>query len=316
MMMPGRTTLFCLGAGAGLAGALALLNRALELDDLPPTLPGALHDWTWRGWRVRYTTLGAGPPMVLVHGVHAAASSFEMDKIFEPLANSHTVYALDLVGFGKSERQATAYSGALYGDLVADFLAEVVKQPAILVGSSLGSAYVVAAAARHRDLVRGLVLFSPTSQTGIGLGGQIFGALLRLPLIGTAAFNLLVSRTSIHRYLERVYANPALIDDASIDQQWTVSHQPNARLAPAAFIAGRLDLPFEASYGRVRAPMLVIRGDHPGLGPETPDSDLERLGGEVTSRRLVEVGQTPHQEEPANVIGLINGWLAHLDPRT
>src|SRR5438034_197546 len=45
---------------AGLAfagGALALANRALLLDDLPPTLPGSMHDWAWHGWRVRYTTM-------------------------------------------------------------------------------------------------------------------------------------------------------------------------------------------------------------------------------------------------------------------
>jgi pimeloyl-ACP methyl ester carboxylesterase len=305
--------LLSLGAGSLLAGGLALLNRTLLLDDLPPTLPGAPLDWTWQGWRVRYTTLGDGPPLVLVHGVHAAASSFEMDKIFQPLATKHTVYALDLLGFGKSERPNIPYTGALYADLVADFLAQVVKAPAIVIGSSLGAAYAVATAARHPDLVRGLVLFSPTGQTGIGLGGRAFAALLGLRLIGTAAFNLLVSRSSIRHYLEQVYANPALVDDALLDQQWAVSHQPNARFAPAAFIAGALDLPFPGSEARIRTPILVIRGDEPGLGPETPDAVLERLGGAVTSRRLVNVGQLPHQEEPENVLGLIDGWEHRLD---
>jgi pimeloyl-ACP methyl ester carboxylesterase len=44
--------------------------------------------------------LGEGSPIVLVHGVHAAASSFEMRGIFEPLSQRHTVYAVDLLGFG------------------------------------------------------------------------------------------------------------------------------------------------------------------------------------------------------------------------
>src|SRR5919206_4514340 len=97
-----RAALVGLGAGLALAGGGALLNRSLTLDDLPPTLPGAPVDWAWRGWRVRYTTLGDGPPLVLVHGVHAAASSFEMDGVFTSLAGHHTVYAVDLLGFGKS----------------------------------------------------------------------------------------------------------------------------------------------------------------------------------------------------------------------
>src|SRR3954471_24952414 len=99
--------------GAGLAAGSAVLaaaNRLLLLDDLPPTLPGAMHDWSWQGWRVRYTTMGEGPPLVLVHGIHAAASSFEMRNVFEPLSQRHTVYALDLLGFGKSERPDVPYS--------------------------------------------------------------------------------------------------------------------------------------------------------------------------------------------------------------
>jgi alpha-beta hydrolase superfamily lysophospholipase len=111
-----------LAATLGVAGGLAVLNRSLLLDDLPPTLPGAMHDWAWRGHRVRYTTLGSGPPVVLLHGIHAAASSFEMRQLFEPLSQIHTVYAMDWLGFGKSQRPNIQYDGHLYADLLADFL--------------------------------------------------------------------------------------------------------------------------------------------------------------------------------------------------
>ena len=304
-----RSALLLASVGAGLAGGLALLNHSLLLDDLPPTLPGATHDWIWRGWRVRYTALGEGPPLVLVHGVHAAASSYEMDRIFEPLAQRHTVYALDLVGFGKSERPAANYTGDLYADLVGDFLATIVHQPAVVIGSSLGAAYVVAAAARHPEHVRGLVLFSPTSETGMSVGGQVFGALLTLPLVGTALFNGLASRASIGYYLNKVYADQSNIDEPMVHQNWAVSHQPNARLAPAAFLAGRLDLPFGRSAAQVRAPILVIRGDRPGLGPETTDATLRALGARVESRRLDGVGQLPHQEAPDHVVEIIEAWV-------
>ena len=151
--------------GAALVGGLSLVNRLLLLDDLPPTLPGAMDDWSWRGWRVRSTTLGGGPPIVLVHGVHAAASSFEMGGIFEPLSQRHAVYAVDLLGFGKSERPRAPYSGQLYADLIADFIAEVVGGPAVVVGSSLSAAYAVEVARARPELVDRLVLISPTGAT-------------------------------------------------------------------------------------------------------------------------------------------------------
>jgi pimeloyl-ACP methyl ester carboxylesterase len=298
-------------AGLTVAGAaLALTNRALLLDDLPPTLPGSMHDWTWRGWRVRYTTMGSGSPLVLVHSLHAAASSFEMRNIFEPLSQRHTVYAVDLLGFGKSERPDAPYSGSFYRDLLADFLEDVVRRPATVVASSLSSGYAVDVVRSRPDLIARLVLLSPTGTTSTGIAGRLVGGLLALPLIGTAAFNLLVSEASIRRYLDKVYADPGQIDESLLGQQWATSHQPGARLAPAAFIAGRLGLPLFDDPRPIGAPILVLRGTVPGLGEGPSDFDLRRLGRSVTLRTFDGVGQVPHDEASERTVEAIERWLA------
>jgi pimeloyl-ACP methyl ester carboxylesterase len=297
------------GGGAALVGGLALANRALLLDDLPPTLPGAMHDWSWRGWRVRYTTLGAGSPIVLVHSVHAAASSFEMRNIFEPLSQHNTVYAADLLGFGKSERPAVPYSAPLYVDLLAEFVADVVRQPATLVGSSLGAAYAVGVARARPDLVERLVLISPTGTTRSTIGGRAFGRLLAAPLVGTAAFNVLVSRASIQSYLRRAYADPSSVDDPVVDQHWATAHQPNARLAPTAFVSGKLDQPLTQTDRPIDAPILVVRGSVPGLGAQASDAELHNLGPNVTIETLDGDGQVPHDEAADRVLATLESWL-------
>jgi pimeloyl-ACP methyl ester carboxylesterase len=304
--------LAALGAAA-LAGGLVALNRALLLDDLPPTLPGATHDWRWRGWRVRYTVMGAGPPLVLLHGIHAAASSFEMRNIFEPLSEHHTVYAVDLLGFGKSDRPNVSYSAALYSDLLREFLEQVAViggQPASVVASSLSTAYAVAVARARPDLVARLVLLSPTDVTGLGAVGRAFGRLLALPLVGTALFNALVSRQSIERFLLRAYADPWRVDQTVVGQQWATAHQPNARLAPAAFVAGRLDRAFWEVAAPVATPVLVIRGDRPGIGPQTPDAALHSLSRSMTIETISGAGQLPHDEAWDQVVALIESWMA------
>ena len=311
-MRPGlaKAALAIGGGGAALAGGLAVANRLLLLDDLPPTLPGAMHDWTWRGWRVRYTTLGEGPPVVLVHGIHAAASSFEMRGIFEPLSQQYTVYAVDLLGFGKSERPEARYNGQLYADLLADFLAEVVGRADLLIGSSLSAAYVVAVAAAQPGLVDRLVLLSPTDTTSLSEQGRVIGRVLAAPLIGTAAFNLLASRASIQSFLRQAYADPSRVDDTLVEQNWATSHQPNARLAPAAFLAGQLDLPFPRSSGPVAAPILVVRGSVPGIGDQATDAELHGLGPDVTIETIEDTAQLPHDEAPDRTLALIEQWVA------
>ncbi len=301
-----------LGAAA-VVGGLAALNRALLLDDLPPTLPGAMLDWRWRGWRVRYTVMGAGPPLVLLHGVHAAASSFEMRNIFEPLSQQFTVYAIDLLGFGKSDRPNVAYSAAMYSDLLREFLEQVAViggQSAVVVASSLSTAYAVAVARARPDLVARLVLLAPSDITGLGAVGRAFGSLLALPLLGTALFNGLVSRRSIERFLLQAYADPWRVDQTVVGQQWATAHQPNARLAPAAFVAGRLDRPFWEIAVPVAMPVLVIRGDRPGIGPQTPDAALHGLNRSVTIETISGAGQLPHEEAWDQVVTLLESWMA------
>lgn len=306
-----RTAGWVVGGLAIGAGALGLANRALLLDDLPPTLPGSMRDWQWRGWRVRYTTLGSGPPLVLIHGLHAAASSYEMRGIFEPLSQQHTVYALDFLGFGKSERPNVSYSGDLYRDLLGDFLREVIGTPAVLVASSLSSGYAVAVARSQPGLIARLVLLSPTGSTDTGPAGRLVGGLFGMPLVGTAAFNLLVSRVSIRRYLTRVYADPGQVDEPLVEQSWATSHQLSARLAPAAFVAGRLDLPLLTDPAPVVAvPILVIRGAVPGLGDGPSEVELSHLGQDVTIRTFEGVGQLPHDEAPDRTVETVQTWLA------
>ena len=297
-----------LAATFGVIGGLALGNRWLVLDDLPPTLPGAMHDWTWRGYRVRYTTLGSGPPVVLVHGIHAAASSFEMRQVFEPLSHDHTVYALDWLGFGKSERPSVRYDGQLYLELLADFLREIVQAPCTLVASSLSSAQAVAVARAAPDSVERLVLLSPTFQTRTEPGGWILGKLLALPVIGEAAFNVLVSHASIQSFMRRAYADESRVDDALVGQLWATAHQPNARLAPTAFVAGALDLSATEPGVPIAAPILVLRGSVPGIGEAASDGEVRALGPNVTVETLPGVGQLPHDEAADRVLEILRRW--------
>ena len=293
--------------------ALAALNHWLRLADLPPTLPGRNHDWAWRHGRVRYTTLGEGSPLVLLHGIHAAASAFEMRQVFEPLARHFAVYAVDLLGFGKSERSPIHYSGELYGQLLQDFLDEVIGRPAPIVASSLSAAYAASSAARRPETVERLVLICPTGEAGItssGLRSELAYWTLRAPIHGEAAFNALVSRPSIRRFLERgVYADPALVTDAVVDQNWATAHQPNARYAPAAFLGRRLNFPLHARLARVRQPTLLVWGRAARFTPLSEAAPLRRANPRARLCVIDDAGMLPHDEQPDRFLDAVVPFL-------
>src|SRR3954452_2352654 len=114
------------------------------------------------GGPVHYVDFGgpdAGPAVVLVHGLGGSHLNWDL---FAPLLSPHArVRALDLPGFGRSEpggRNASVQSNVA---VLQRFLAEVVGEPAILVGNSMGGMISILTAGERPDAVAGLVLLDP-----------------------------------------------------------------------------------------------------------------------------------------------------------
>src|ERR671917_185250 len=154
-------------AGAGVA-ALAAVNAAVAREAPEPetgAVGGEAGTYQWKHGQIFYRHAGEeqAPPVLFVHGIGAGARSFMWRRNFLPLARHFRVYALDLLGFGFSDKPANAsYSAELYVELISDFIREVAGAPASLVASSLGAAYCVRVGDEQPELVRLLVLVAPT----------------------------------------------------------------------------------------------------------------------------------------------------------
>ncbi len=120
-----------IAGGAGVV-ALAAMNAAISKNASDPddsALGGEARFFDWKHGRIFYRTAGtgnSGPPLVFIHGVGAGSSSFMWRKTFDVLARDFQVYAVDLLGFGFSDKPSTApYSADLYVELITDFIREV-----------------------------------------------------------------------------------------------------------------------------------------------------------------------------------------------
>ena len=159
---------------AGGAGAVALASwlGARLSGPANSMIEAEERRYAWRHGEVTYKVKGRGAPVVLIHGIYAGASSFEYRRVFDLLARDFRVYAVDLLGFGQSQRPPLVYTPTLYETLILDFLTQVVgaaDHPAFVVASSLSAAFTIRAAAERPSLFSRLVLIEPTgieSRTG------------------------------------------------------------------------------------------------------------------------------------------------------
>jgi len=211
---------------------------------------------------------GKGRPLVLVHSINAAASAYELRPIFIQYQDRRPVYALDLPGFGFSDRANREYSPELYARVIEEFLETQVKKPADVIALSLSCEFAARAAQSSPKLFRSLVFISPagfarskvsSSQKAgeNGLGKRVY-SFLSAPLWARPLFDLIATRPSIHFFLTRSFIGPVPVE--LVDYAYASAHQPGAENAPLYFLSGQLftTQALETLYQPLELPVLVI----------------------------------------------------------
>ena len=108
------------------------------------------------GARIHYVDVGAGPTVILLHGL--ADDVGVWGAVMPALAAKHRVIALDQVGFGRSDKPLLNYRVSTFVDFLDGFLNELKIKRASLVGNSLGGWVAADFALKHPDRIERLVL--------------------------------------------------------------------------------------------------------------------------------------------------------------
>ncbi len=283
-----------------------------ETTQLPNPLGGERLHHAWRGHQLAYVKRGVGPPMLLVHSIHACAWSMEWRTVVPELSQRFTTYSLDLLGFGASGHPPLEFTAPFFIELICDFLAEVVREPAVLVGSSLGGTYVIAAAARQPERVRAVCAIGPGGVARLDSpGGAVSGLVQRFVRSegpGTSFFSALTSKRAIRFFLKDIYADKTMMTDEVVDLYWQSARQPNARFGPAAFVGFRLSYDLRAELAALTRPLLLAWGK---VAKQTPLKEAAAYQQVQPRAELVVLpgGDLPHEEHPRDFCAALLGFL-------
>lgn len=195
---------------------------------------------------------GEGPPMLLVHSVNAAASAAEVRPLFQHHRRQRTVYALDLPGYGYSDRSDRDHTPRSMTDALHRIAAEITRRsgpgPIDAMAASLGCEFLARAAVERPATWGRLGLVSPTGLNGTtprrgapGSTRQVPGMLrvLRVPLWSQALFAGLTRPGVVRYFLERTWGSPQ-IDEPMCAYAIHTARQPGARHAPLQFLSAKL----------------------------------------------------------------------------
>lgn len=264
---------FLAGGVIGAGVATALWSRFLVDRDVPlaPAIDAERRTVdAGASGRVSYYVdeSASGRPLILLHSLNAAASAFEVRPLFEAFRGTRPVIAPDLPGYGFSERGERSYGPETYQRAIEALLARhVVPGGADIVALSLSCEHAALAAVELPELVRSIVMISPTgfaspeatplTERRAREGERAPGLLERAPLVSQVAFDLLTTRASLRFYLSRMLSSDVAED--VIEYAWATSHQPGACHAPLAFLRGEPFVPdLDQAYGALTQPTFVL----------------------------------------------------------
>jgi len=119
---------------------------------------GLTDAWDFGGYKIMYHKSGKGEPMIFLH--NGGTDHRIWDFQVKHFASTHTIYALDILGFGESDKPRTSYSLDLYTKMVEGFVEDLNLSSVTLVGNCIGSSTALSYASQHPEKVKRLILFN------------------------------------------------------------------------------------------------------------------------------------------------------------
>ena len=222
-------TLLILSSGA--ADATALINKAVKLSAVSKHILESRVSlcYRWRLGNIHYTKIGEGKPLLLVHDLEPASSSYEWHEVRKRLAKNHTVYTIDLLGFGRSEKPNLTYTNYLYVQLLSDFIKSEIGHRTDILATGDAASLAVMACGNSPDLFDRLILVNPESMLSCsmvpGKNAKLYKFILDLPIAGTLIYHIASSRQNIADTFKNIYySNPYSVTARQVDAYYEAAH--------------------------------------------------------------------------------------------
>ena len=283
--------------------------------------------WQWQGFQIGYqqalTSTPNAPAVILIHGF--GASSIHWRKNIPELAQTCQVYAIDLIGYGKSDKPLPGkpidYTFETWGQQVLDFCEQVVGRPAFLIGNSIGCVVAMQAAVLNPAQVLGLALLDCSLRLLHDRKRQalpwyrsaptpyIQKVLSYRPLI-QLFFGQLAKPKAVKRVLRQAYGRKEAVTDELISLLLEPAFDEGAVDVFLAFISYSQGPIPEDLFPQLTCPTLVLWGEKDPWEP----IELARVYGDYPAVEdfieLEGLGHCPQDEAPEVVNPILAEWIA------
>lgn len=271
--------------------------------------------YNWKFGKVFYTKKGNGTPLLLIHDTDVSSSSFEWYKLIKKLEKNHTVYTIDLIGCGRSDKPALTYTNYLYVQLIISFVHDVISTSTDVIASQYSSTFTLMANQLDAELFDHIILINPPSiknvQGTITTANKIMKDIMELPLIGTFVYNLTHKRSDIDTtFRQRYYKKPQLILGKLEDIYYEAAHSNNGngKYLYASQISNYMNVHMDHVIRKLEKPVHMVASQDLKSNISTMDS-YRHLNSSIEIHYLSGCKLLPQLEIPEKLLSAVNAIL-------
>lgn len=255
-----------------------------------------------------------GEPVLLIHGYGALIEHWR--PVMRPIARMHTLYAMDLYGFGYSARPRVGPTKELWAKQAADLIGSVMPGPAVVVGHSMGGMVASELARAYPQLVRGLVLVNsaglPPTRSPSAFDRAFFN-MLRMDGVGEMLAGVFTNPWGVRQGLLSSYYKKERVTPELVATFSAPLRQPGAAQYYLATTRSFADFFLDIKPGEVQAPTLLLWGEEDrSLPPSVATNFKQRMFPEAEITLIPESGHCPFDETPEAFCDVLLPWINRL----
>lgn len=241
---------------------------------------------------IHYTETGQGPVLILIHGLGGSSETWRSSLVF--LAPAYRVIAIDLPGFGKSDKPKADYSVQYQAGVVKEFMEFLGPGKVSLAGNSLGGWIAALVALERPDKVSRLILIDSA-----GLREDPASSVNLNPSTKEEERNLLLA----------VFSNKSLVSEKLVTDQWEYRKEIRP-VVQAAQVSFKTKPPLlDDRLKDIKLPTLIIWGKHDMI---IPVEVAERFARGIKDSKLIVIenaGHLPQIEQPDAFARAVKGFV-------
>ena len=273
------------------------------------------HQYSWRFGNIFYTKKGSGSPVLLIHELKCTASAAEWKALINHLSKEHTVYALDLIGCGRSEKPKMTYTNYIYVQLINNFIKDVIGARTDVITSGSSSSIAIMGCYSEPELYHRIMMVNPSSMKNMAkypkTNHKTLKYLIELPLIGTTIYNLVTSYSAIFEDYKNKILYPDINIQKDVDTMYEASHLggPSARYFYASERSHFTNINMLHALKKLNHSMYIIGGkDLKDINNTL--KDYVSFNPSIETELVDNCKQYPHIERPEAFASLCSIYLS------